>query len=86
VLAQIVVPLPHQLRESLLISGANHRKQALDRQKQRGQRFGAVVVQGLDFEIQVGIFGRDESGQLELGVERRAGNCRQAGSRLAALH
>src|ERR1041384_3360185 len=63
----------HEGAEAVEVAGANHRAQPLDSVEQRGERFGAVVVEGLDLEVQIGILLRDLGGHAELRVERRRG-------------
>src|SRR5690349_2699345 len=71
---QIIAPLAHQSNERVVVSRQYRSAKALYRFCKRFERFGAVVVQALDFVIQVRAFLRHACGYVELRVERGAGH------------
>src|SRR5947207_6290356 len=75
----------HELDEARLVAALHEPPDPLRGGGQRVQRRGAVVVQRLNLEVQVGIVGRDQARDLELSVERRARHLLQPWHELAAL-
>src|SRR5690606_41823747 len=69
---ELTTPGLHQRDETGLVPSLDEPADRRGRIRQRGQRGAAVLVQGLNIEIQVRIVLRDQRGHLELRVERRA--------------
>src|SRR5262249_35616631 len=82
---EVLLTTRHKPAKSLDIVRANDRSQTFDRVEQRSERLGAVVVQGLDFEVEVGIFGGDLTGDTELRIERGRRQRRELGRCFTAL-